>query len=367
MALLNWDELRRIRPLGFSISEYPWTRAVLEADSTAIGDVQPNDDELRQVGEEFSTLIMTRGLELRQRYGLGNIDQWPASKFGPTPAGGDPRLAHIFVTPMPNMSKMRVDLVETIEGERLGEYVRVESGIWLGLHPQLASVYMCSLTEEIASQRRLTPITDNRSAYRAAGRSTIDRLEEVLFGNGSSPTLPSADELQSHYVDVTLAAAIRPTELASVSIERIMEFRIDHRSERRALQAHINSLRSEILELVGISDRGEIQQRLSRIYRERTQPQLEELQAQLNHYGIRSIPGVLRLKIDDPASAQTLLGLGVFEIAHVAGVSFSGATPLAIGLTAIPYYLTTRRRRTQLRHGSPTSFLLSLSSELAGL
>src|SRR5207245_1046242 len=101
-----------------------------------------------------------------------------------------------------------------------------------GMHPRLASVYMCALTEAIASRRLLTPVTDDARAHQATGRSTLDRLEQALTGRTAGLGPSTNDEVEAHYIEVALAVALQPVNLAEVSIEKVMEFRQSHQRER---------------------------------------------------------------------------------------------------------------------------------------
>src|SRR5437763_2203736 len=102
---------------------------------------------------------------------------------------------------------------------------RGRGGNWLGMHSELANVYMCTLTEHVASQNQLHPVTDQALPHAAVNGWTVERLAEVLLDQRltRAPELGPRDPLDT-FVSMAFETVV-PADLTSVPIDKIVEVR----------------------------------------------------------------------------------------------------------------------------------------------
>jgi Family of unknown function (DUF6236) len=365
LALINWYRVERIKPVSYPYNDRAVTQRLF--DSGWLQDITPSKYQLGMAKGEFYHFLAWLGKRRQARYAVDKRDGWPKSKFGTTPRGADKRLAYVYAgsdLAVPSHPKMHKDLRDVLDRRGLGLIYEADGAMWLGLHPRLASVYMITLTWAIADDRQLVPVTDDEAVHRAAGRSTLDRLEKTLRGSPKASRKPSPAEAESQYVEIALRSVLNPVNLDEVSIESVIEFRGTHEAELRAFQSHVFDLREEILKICQISDAGEIQSRLHDLYKDRTEPELMDLQKKLHRFGIRSVPGFLALRIDKETAIQTIGGIAAVGGAHFTlGPAAPVAVPFAISVVAIPYIRRRRQELVSLEHESPASLLLAVKRE----
>lgn len=365
LALLNWPKIRRIKPEGYPHEDSVATLRIRDLLPDWLIDVTPNAQQLEDVAQRFYVLLRSCGPRLRERYAVDKRYGWPSTRFGNAPPGADERLAYVLGGDEQHAGKFAKHLPAALGNLVLAH--RVGEATWYGFHPRLASVYMCALTEVIADTRGLVPVTDNEKVHRNARRSTLDRLEQALTGGPQAPPEPSREEeVESQYFEIALKSVLNPVNLDEFSIDRVIDFRGNHKEELEAFQDHVFGLRTDILRLCQISDREELKCQLQDIYKQRTEPELKDLQEKLRRFGIRSITGVLKLRIDEELVTPTIGGFLAEELVrhidpHEAGIAVSSG----IAVAAITYFRRRRQERERLQHESPASLLLAVQRELA--
>jgi hypothetical protein len=364
LALLNWSRIERIKPSSYPIEDRAATQLLFDLDW--LQDIAPNPYQLRTVTDQFEEFLNHFGQHLQAKYAVDQRDSWPKAHFGTAPPGADERLAYVYASHGADVDKMTYRLRATFGNLGLGLLeLDDDDSMWLGLHPQLAAMYMCALTEVIADDRQLVPVTDDQRVHRAAGRSSLHRLEEALTGRPEAAAKPSADEVESQYVEIALRSVLQPVNLDELPIERVIEFRGTHEPELRAFHDHVFDLSKEILTICQIADAEEIRYRLRDLYKSRTEPELEDLQEQLRKFGIRSVLGFFQLRIDKDTAIQTIGSAAAMAGAHILlGPAAPVVVPFAISAVAVPYVRRRRQEKERLEHKSPASLLLALKREL---
>ena len=365
LALLNWDQIQRIRPEGYQELDRDLTRRIRELDPEALVDIQPDDDELWEVGERFEQLLRDAGPRLVDRYSISSIEDWPPTFFDSRPAGGDERLAFVYAASSAgDAAKMAYHIAHQLDYMGLGVVVQDSSGTWLGLHPRLASVYMCALTEAIAERRLLRPLTYDRRAHQASGRSTLDRLEQVLTGSPAVVPGLRSDEVEAQFVEVALAAVLQPVNLDELEATQIIDFRHEHGVELAAFHRYLRSLEGEFQELSQITNLSEIERRLGRLYRTDTEPRLRALEVGLRKFGIKTALSTLTMRIDAPHAASTLAGAATVVAGAAIGIGAAATVPLAVAMAIVPAIVAKRNERRQSKRESAVSYLLALRTEV---
>ena len=365
LALINWSRIERIKPPAYPRKDRATTQQLVEMGW--LQDIRPSNYQLWEISDKFAEFIEVSGRRLQTRYAVDQREAWPKTHFGTPPHGADERLAYVCAAHGADVDKMLVHLMHTFERQRLAVIHADDAGfLWLGLHPRLAYVYMCALTEIIADDRQLVPVTDDEKAYRAAGRSTLHRLEEALIGGPTATPKPSSEEVESQYIEIALRSVLTPVDIDALSIERLIDFRGTHGSELQAFHDHVFDLRKEVLKICQIADAEEIRLRLRDLYTMRTEPELNDLQNKLRKFGIRSVPGFFQIRINKESAAQTIGGFAALAGGHfLLGPAAPVAVPFAISVAVIPYLRRRQQEKTHLEHESPASLLLAVKRELA--
>lgn len=359
-ALLGWDRVGIIRPRDLRYAgDDPTQLACLDAG--VLLEIQPMMDDLEET-EGIFTEVLVSGSEILAPYKLQEI-------YGEL-KGVDPRL-HAYRSQEERFTSRNgenglfwIRCKEWGEGKfpytlraawaaaRLivQEY---PGSAWIGMHPELGRVYMAVLADVISKNNSLSPITDDPVFHDAVG--ALDRIASVI-GRETSNTF---EDTRSAYVRLALQAAVKPTNLAEIPVERILLFRARHQGELLAFREHIDGLAGEFSEISLVENPAVARAHLEALYGRTTSRHLKEVRAALKSFGIDSILGVLELKIDVGTVSGTVLGAAVAAGGHPAlGVA-------AVGLSVVPYIAGRVKASRENLTASPVAYLLAVEKHLS--
>jgi hypothetical protein len=368
-ALLFWDSVGLIRPAGAETElavSGPVEQAIAREEPEFLEPLTPSDDDLQPVSDGILEAEAASFDELRDRYG-------PAARAALTaavratrqaaPAQADPRLVWVYAAERD--SKMSWILADQLLRHELAARGRDDRGeLWLGLHPRFAAVYLTALAGQMAGRRGLVALTDDVAVHRAAGPATLDTIDQALTGGQASGT-GSLREVQARYVHVALTAVPGVVDLDQVPVEKLLAFRHDHFEKIIAFRAHLSGLDDKLLALAAVQDPEALRKRLRELYRQETEPLLNDLRDNMHRFGLRTTLGTLALKVDAEAAGLTLGVLAAAPIATAFGAPAAAiALPAAIAMAVVPYLAQRRAVRRRLA-SSPVSFLLTAGHELS--
>jgi hypothetical protein len=180
-TLLYWDRIQRIVPEQDPAEPGDSETVRRLASVGFVQDVSPMD-EMRTIGDTFLRLIKRHGDELVERYGIAapsrpgtkpwvnEAEPWASTR---PQSNTDPRLTHVYY------GKLDERLVSAL----------VEAGMatppaydeTLGMHPELAAVYLTGLAELVAQKTISHPLTQEPMAHVAAAGMTLERLTATLL------------------------------------------------------------------------------------------------------------------------------------------------------------------------------------------
>jgi hypothetical protein len=219
LTALYWDRMGRIVPSTYTPD-----------DSDTVRELGNFVETLRpqwvcpDFGETFTKFIQEYGDQLQQRYDVSQRDQWlkiPASQQPPVaggPSGSDPRLSYVFY------EKMTPDLRKVMESSQIA-LPDDANPQWIGMHPQMAQVYMTALANQLAGEHGLYPLTDETLDHVAMGDLSIERLAQALLTDVDLVReKPSSGEVESIAAYVAFQTVL-PKDINRVSIEQILTFR----------------------------------------------------------------------------------------------------------------------------------------------
>ena len=371
VSLLSWDRVALIRPSGIEASVAsagPVERAIVaHGDGGFIDPITPDDESLERVYDAFSAADRESLDHLHERYGPDARVQL-VEPARPTrqaaPATADPRLIWIYAADQ--SSKMNYGMAEMLLSRELAvESSDREHRRWLGMHPQLASVYMTALTGELARTRGYVACTDDLAAHRAAGALDLDQIDRTLYG--LKPRLgiaPTVQQVEARYLHIALQAGLRPVNLEQVPVEKLLTFRDQNRQEIIAFRDHLASIERDLVAMTSIADVDELARALTDVYETRTRAQVDNLRKAMNRSGIQTAVRALTLKLDLGGAGLTLPGLAAGAVATAIGAPVvAGLAPVAVAMTAAPLITGHRRARREQRE-SPFAFLIAAEREL---
>jgi hypothetical protein len=380
LAALYWDRIGRIVPPGYQLQDSD-TVLRLQGELGFVTNLAPSYRAMDSVGGEFLELLADRGPELSDLYGIrgqalthphpvrqdwpppwSNVQprrplggpQWRVPLDPSLVPGADPRLAYIYAD-----GKMTSELASALVDEELGVPVRGHGLI--GMHPQLAFVYMHALAGAMATSV-MCPLTDDDFDHAAAG-CAAGRIAGALLGFPAGRSAPAGGG-QGSAVEFAMLAlqSVIPKDISSLPVQKIIEIRRRHADELAAFQQATQVIIGSIPEAVASADPDVGAMYLQSVYEKTLEPELLRLKSGLNRSGIDSVFGSMSVKVTAPelfTSAAAVLGVGALHF-----------NPVMMGAGAIVLCLIPRTRRQraearQFRASSPAAYLLRLEEELA--
>jgi hypothetical protein len=212
---------------------------------------------------------------------------------------------------------MSPDLAATFvdTGLTLADWLPTEEGR-VGMHPDLAFIYMTALAEEMAESYRYHPVTDETRDHLAVSGCTLERLARVLLDNQRlSDGGPTEQEVESCMATIAFEFVL-PQGIANIPVQKIIEFRRRHADERAALQSHLQGMVNGLQE---IEDRDALEVHLRVTYERELKPELNNYRRALNSLAIDTVYGAANVRTMVPPVLA-----GALEVAGPVGGLFAG-------------------------------------------
>ena len=239
------------RPAGLRIAGLNTVRR-LQDELGFITNLTPSGAETDSVSSEFLELLAERRSgTVRPVWHTGAGPFWPGTarskmatavdvptllrgpewQFQVDPSlvpGADPRLAYIYAS-----GKMTPRLESALIDAGLGVPVRAHGLV--GMHPQLAFVYMHALASKMAASV-MCPLTDNDFDHAAAG-CTAGRIATALLDLQTGQMAPGGNRKDPVLEFAVLALQlVIPRDINSLPVQKIIEIRQRHFEELGAFQ-----------------------------------------------------------------------------------------------------------------------------------
>ncbi|MFH8620112.1 DUF6236 family protein [Streptomyces sp. NPDC017979] len=214
---------------------------------------------------------------------------------------------------------------------------------WMSVDPKFAWVYKLALTEELARQHGLTPITDNPVSQSRVNDWDEERISAELFDHHSHNPNPAT------VVGMLAAQLPLPEGIADVPVDDIIRLRTDYQSEFDrfvdALDAAAAELTSSLLEN---QDPQIVALHVAHIRRTHFEQPLNDLKAAIKGLKLGSGLGLVNLQTQLPAVGAI----------GGAAADWPAVTAASIGFGLVGLHHVTAKERDRIRSDSPVTYLL---------
>ena len=313
VAALYWPRMGRIVPPALSLGDSDIVRT-LSDDLNFIENVAPGS-AAEELTFTLTQILEAHYAELRNRYSVSShpfvMSNWCRPSWPqPQQMADDWRIR--------NQRELRaaatVVALHAGKGEdRLWQMLSdaglaVRSGDWWGLHPELAWLYMCVLTDKLARRNLLIPTTDQYIAHIESFGWT-----DELFGNAVVGKNPQATALNQggrrEQVGLLALNFVIPSDLENVPISKIVRLRQRYFADFDAFYDQVTNLAHSLdNELTEIADEDVLVAYIANEVERRFRRPLAELQGAMRGMGVGTLVTALTTKFELPTSAAILGG-----------------------------------------------------------
>jgi len=230
-AAMYWPKITRLVPQGYSTADSPTAVEFVRAGVLA---QLPRVSSAGGIHNRFFPTVLSRAKEFRARYGVARRGTWAVRHFAASAGPGtDPRLTYL------HYDKLQPLVIDRLVVNGLGAR---HGGSWIGMHPDLASVYMCLLADHLARHESLHPLTDQLLPHGALLEQSADRIAEVLLG---VPPRSSRYDATQSFVTAAVDTVV-PEGLAHVPVEKVLELRETFPKDFHRFRAHVGDRFTEL-------------------------------------------------------------------------------------------------------------------------
>ncbi|MFG3280402.1 DUF6236 family protein [Streptomyces sp. NPDC048111] len=366
-AALYWPKMARIRPPGYPLKDSPVARELHAA--RWLLDLEPPASAAAEVTGPFLQLLHEHGPALRDRFGLDRIETWglPLAEAGFGNAGGssagwgeqpaedgptwlNPRFGYVHT------SRIGEHLLASAVDQGLALTGPGRGGMWVAMHPRLATVYMLALAEQIAAENHLHPVTDQMLPHAAQSGWTFERLASVLL-DGLAPADSVARPGPEEAFALLAFATVVPADLRNVPIEKILEVRAEFGPELDAFRQFTADQVQRLGAIEDVRDAGLYQEYLRTEVDREVRARLGELDDRMRGAGLETARALANVK------SVALPPLAAVA-ADAVGIDPTLTVPAVIAGCVVGAPLQWRRRRREIAQESPVGYLFQLQRAL---
>lgn len=366
-AALYWPKMARIRPPGYPLQDSPAARELHAAHW--LFDLEPPVWAAADVAEPFLELLDEHGTTLRERFGLDRIETWglPVAdagfgNAGVYSAGGEepdedgptwlnPRFGYVHT------SRVSPHLLESAVDQGLALVRPGRGGIWAAMHPQLATVYMLALAEQIAAENCLHPITDQALPHTAMSGWSFERLASVLLDDDLSAEAPAARPTLEEAFAFLAFETVIPADLRNVPVEKILDIRADFGAELDGFREFTADQVERLGAIQDVRDAGLYQEYLHTEVDRAVRTRLDDLDDCMRSAGLetaRALANVRSVALPPVAAVA----------ANAVGVTPALTVPAVVAGCVVGAPLQWRRKRREIVQESPVGYLFQLKRAL---
>ena len=373
LAVLYWDKMSRIVPAGFELHDGEIVKS-LKGEIDFIGEIHPAFETFG-VAEKFLPLLKHHGGQLRSRYGVGQVDDWPNNPLNRSGAGKtirdeplDGRFAYVY------HSKMAPELIQAFRETQLAIIPRQQQPYnpgWIGMHPKLAEVYMAALAVEISNNAFLRPVADGSINHLSVCGCTVERLAQALLDDPMIHLVGKEAvkdyEIEEQMANIAIQTVV-PDGIDNVPLDRIITFRKRYNEERLALQSYIHDSLSQMEWLQELRNPDALKLHLENQYERDLKPKIEKLRNRLASLGINTVLSAMNMRIRLPRAVKLPAVISGVGKATAVGAAFASSPILAgvgaVAFSLIPVIKNAQKVARMEVNKSPVAYLLFADEKL---
>lgn len=348
-SLLFWKRIERIVPPTHDLSDSETIEQF--RDAGLIVSVEP-EGSAEIIGDRFAAVVRQNEAALRERFGISALrNEWVhRPERNQLFAAGEPVFIHVSKIAW----ALREELIDSglaLSGRELGHS---SDPSWLGVHPEVARVYMTLLATEIANRRKTHPVSESATDLVCVGGWSVETLSSALLNT----PVDNVGETESS-PDAALAFAslrtVLPEDMRSVSPEKTLEVRSKYGEELASFRKSIHAVARDA-ELAQVVEPDAFQTHLLDAYEEKVAPRLPQLEKDLKVLGVATAEGWLTIKLTMPPA----VGIGVQQLFQNEPAAIGSA--VLLGVAGVVRSGRTNARSTLSEN--PAAYLLHLEREI---
>jgi hypothetical protein len=360
-AVLFWPKIGRIVPGDFRPRDTPTVHALV--DHGLVFNVPPRPWTF-EVGQDFMELLASDSIDLERRYRLsselvarGRVDLGR----GDRPSGEAPYV-ELDDTGLRALGWLNIDRVsgrlrDELRDRGLAVLGDGPTGIWVGVHPKLSTVYKCALAERIASANGMQTITEETSDHIALSGWSLDTLAEVLLDDIGPEVTTRPDDIAEVFALAALHTVV-PAGLDRIPVKQILRVRSELQQEFVGFRDFVAGLHGQFTE-ISSTEAPDIRARKLEIpVKGIVEPRLQALERAVRQAKLEPIPAVISMKsLAPPAMAEVV----AHQVGLPPGVSAAGT----VAVTLLASARNARQKAHELQTQSPVGYLLGLKRGLS--
>jgi hypothetical protein len=339
-AALYWDRLSRIVPEGYAhkLHDSDVVKA-LKAEGDVIVDRTPAWETVHAVSEELLAVVNGHGDALK-------------SYLAPQPFldGDTGSLAYLY------HSKMDWELVEVLQQSGLGTFRSLDGDMdeeWLGVHPKIGQAYMTALASSMGRRGALSVVSDNPNFAIAGCGFPVRQLFVNLIDADDARLASAYGERASSMLGIAAIENVLPANIASIPVEKIIEFRNESIEERARYREAVARATGH---LTDVSDPEALRDHLE-ISGPRIRAAVQSLQGRMDSLLGDTVTGVVGVSKDLP-------GLAGIVVATL-GISMTNPFVAGAGIAFNAYRaVRDKRRENDALLEQPYAYLVSMQEQL---
>lgn len=367
MTALYWPRIGRMVPWHYPVRDSVGVQ-MLRDELDLIHDLDP-EPVVQEVSDHFLQLIEAHEDVIRARCDVSSLLHGQAPDLGgeyPRSFASD-RIAYIYA------SKVSHSLREALAGRSLAVDSRGHS--WVGVHPDLARVYMCAVAERLGALYTAHPATDTPGAFAATGSGSLERITRVLWeepsvgaaglavpsGRGGGSALTEVGIESAAMYDRFMVAALQmvvPQNISKIPMERIIEARQRSWPLFAGFRSHVETYVDELTAAQASPDARVLTSEIAAQLELSLEPKLRELERELRSAKVDTFRSLWAVKTVVPSGS-----LAAAAVAATGIPTWSAGAAAAAAASCLVVHDTNDRRAGVLQE-SPAGYLYSVRRQL---
>jgi hypothetical protein len=356
MAALYWPSVRRLVPEDYVKHDSVTARTFF--DGHVLCDEDPGQ-LMPALGWDLEKALRKNADRLVRDFSLARAyADWDGeSRFEGGP-DREPQLGWIHTTKFPPDALWQLQQMGLARVGRSSDPVLGHAGPpadWIGVHPALAGAYMTALAGWVSKAAKFQPLTDQDDLRAATASSDVGAALGLLIGRSTEPANgeDTADAGVETYVMLALQYA-RPTNLSSISAEKILHCRASLSEELMAFRDYVASQRVELTELASVPIKRRRLEAFAQHVEETVEIPLRQLERGLSLHRLEPARSLLVASSFAPPAAVSAVGVIPPAAATAVG---------ALAAVGSAWWQVNSVRETA-KSGSPVGYLLDVRDRL---